>query len=116
MEEIDSYSASEACGQMLAHMGLSSKYEGYRCVLIIVQFFEDHKESRWDVKITKDLYPMAGRLVKKSANAVEHSIRVAIRVCWKTNPEAVCDLIRRKTDRQPTNAEFISHLLEQVLH
>ena len=108
--------ASDVCGYLLSQMGLSSKYEGFRCVMAMIEYFLKEKDRLGDVKITKEIYPDVGKRCKKSVNAVEHCIRVAIRVCWRTNPEAVCRLIGRKADRQPSNREFILRLMEQACY
>ena len=90
----------------LQRLGIPMKLDGYQQLCIALPLFaKDPNQS-----LTKELYPAVARHFGCSPQAVEHSIRMAIRAAWKHRNPEVWEEYFPGCVKCPTNKEFLSAL------
>ena len=100
----------------LKNLGISPNREGY-CFLrdgIYICL----KEKRYNLKITKDIYPALSAKYNKKVGAIEKAIRTAIERGWtycdlEYAEKVFANIIPYNKDR-PTNDEFISTVSDYI--
>ena len=98
------------CSELLARMGVTPNYIGFRQTLSAVAL------ARQDPKclslVTKDLYPQVAKEYHTSWKSVERNIRSVITIAWARNPTLIRELARYPLTSKPKAAQFIGILVE----
>lgn len=99
---------------ILLAMNFSTKLRGYNYLREAIAEYMEHPGQ----SVTKELYPMVGKLCDASGCQVERSIRSAIEKAWANRDEHVWRLYFSAgvsgVLRRPTNGEFITALADHM--
>lgn len=103
-----SVDAQAAVQKHLTRLGISFKHNGYYQLRIGIPLFARDQNQL----LLKELYPMIGDICGQDAQAVEHSIREAIRCGWKRGDPEIWREYFPYCTKCPSNKEFIATLSE----
>lgn len=99
---------------VLLELSFSTKLRGYTYLREAVL----ELMNRPGQSVTKELYPLVGKICGASGIQVERSIRSAIEKAWEQRDEAVWDFYFHSNNRgelkRPTNGEFITALADHL--
>ena len=98
---------------VLSEFGISVTNNGYLYIMDAVSIIID--QNNLDIKLRDDVYPyIKQKYCLKSASAVEHSIRNAIKSAWLRC--RISDVICRMNtyEKKPTNKEFLYKVTQDV--
>lgn len=112
-QAIEPPAAERDCAQLLADMGLPSRFGGYQYLLYSVELLR--REPRLITQLTTELYPHVGRHFGKSAANVERSMRYAIDLIFSRNSTLALsnclNVDEYQLRQRPGNRAFLSMLL-----
>lgn len=94
--------------KLLRRLGITSKYKGYLYLAEAIQIVLDHPK---DVcQVTRDIYPVLAERYNTEPESVEHGIRKAAEICWRTHRTTLCEIAEMELEKRPSNSELIDLL------
>lgn len=99
---------------VLLLLNFSPKLQGYNYLReAVLEYMNRPGQS-----VTKELYPMVGKIFKASGTQVERSVRTAIEKAWNCRDERIWRLYfppnGKDVPKRPTNREFITVVADRI--
>jgi len=109
--------ADRICSDMLLHLGVSPRLQGFEMLRIGVHFLL-HQPVTAEMHIMSDLYPVIAKQTGTNVGIVEHAMRHAIETAWMradyNELEAFIGYTTRENKPTPSNSAFLYMLTERV--
>ena len=96
---------------LLHSLGIMPSYRGYRQIILALELLLSNEDLLCD---TMDLYSKIAQLSNVTPGSVERNIRTLSERAWSINPELLRKIAGYPLDAKPTNAEFLSMLLNFI--
>lgn len=95
--------------ELLRRLGVTPKYHGFAYYLDALEICRAAPEARQ--LVTKWLYPEIAKRYATTWQAVERSLRTAVKAAWRTDPALLRELAGFPLSRRPTPSQFLAVLL-----
>lgn len=98
----------------LLDLGMKANLQGFKYTRVAIMKILD--KNSYSMHVTKELYPEVAELLQTKGSNVERSIRHAIHCVYKSNPDnkILKEMLANNNGFCPTNAEFLSFLVEKI--